>query len=102
MFYFYIYKWVAKSTGRVITYTGQTNNIERRLKEHREKRNNVILIHLEIFESRKEATQREAEFKSWKKIRPPSLYKNTQWKNKLLLELSYTHIVDEILNKYCH
>ena len=55
-------------------YIGQTNNIERRLKDHNRGKDHSskigmpwILIHKEIFESRKEAINREIYLKSIKK-----------------------------------
>ena len=55
-------------------YTGQTNNLERRLKEHQEKKgrgakytrsfSSVKLVYKEEFATRKEAGAREKYFKS--------------------------------------
>ncbi len=66
MFYVYLIK---SSEG--FHYTGQTENIQKRLSEHNAGISHVTkhgsnwkVIHLEIFSSRKEAMQREKWFKS--------------------------------------
>ncbi len=55
-------------------YTGCTNNIEKRVKQHNESklgahytklRRPVALIYSEVFKTLKKARQREAEIKSW-------------------------------------
>ena len=58
-------------------YTGQTNNLERRLREHKRKSTKSAryircfesceLVYFETYQSRGEAMRREAEIKSWKK-----------------------------------
>ncbi len=67
-------------------YVGQTNNLERRLYDHRSQRGgrytkrskNHKLVYSEKFETRKEAVRRERELKSGQ---------GRQWlKNKLSLE----------------
>ena len=54
------------------TYTGYTNNLDRRLREHErgevkstKKFKPFELVHLEEFETRKEAKERELYFKSY-------------------------------------
>jgi len=83
-----------------MTYTGYTSNIEIRMKHHRLKKSNyrLRLIHLEIFDTKKEATKREADFKRWKSDRT-EYYKNQRWKRGLLNEPQFNHIIDEILAK---
>ncbi len=65
MYYLYILKF---KTGKL--YTGVTNNIERRIKEHESKargwtkfQGNFILIHSEKFPTLSEAKKREWELK---------------------------------------
>ena len=57
-------------------YVGCTNNLERRLNQHNNSasgahytkiRRPVVLIHKETFETLKEARQREAEIKGWRR-----------------------------------
>ncbi|MFH0906944.1 MAG: GIY-YIG nuclease family protein [bacterium] len=55
-------------------YTGCTNDIKKRIKQHNESklgahytklRRPVVLMYLEVFNTLKKARQREAEIKSW-------------------------------------
>jgi len=69
MFYIYIIRSIVN--GRF--YVGSTNNIERRLHEHNNGKSKYtsltkpfILLHKEIYSSRKEAVQREMFLKSGK------------------------------------
>ena len=56
-------------------YTGTTNNIERRLKEHKTKNGSVYtsakgakeIIYQESFPTRSEAMKREVEIKKWRR-----------------------------------
>ena len=57
-------------------YVGSTNNLEKRLTQHNELKSGahytkirrpVVLIYSETFQTLKEARQREAEIKSWKR-----------------------------------
>ncbi|MEO9483248.1 MAG: GIY-YIG nuclease family protein [Ekhidna sp.] len=66
---FFVY--AIKSTSRNYIYVDLTNNLERRLSEHNEGRNRTtkpyrpfVLIHLEKFETRMEARNREKYLKS--------------------------------------
>ncbi|OGY11167.1 MAG: hypothetical protein A3H88_01125 [Candidatus Blackburnbacteria bacterium RIFCSPLOWO2_02_FULL_44_9] len=64
-------------------YIGQTNNIERRLKEHQAKSSKSAkyiryfatcnLVHSEIYNSRSEAIKRERELKKWPKAQKEAL-----------------------------
>lgn len=64
-------------------YIGQTNNLGKRLKEHKNKSNksakyvryfdSVELVYSEKYRTRKEAMQREIELKKWTKIRKEAL-----------------------------
>lgn len=66
-------------------YIGQTNNLERRLKEHRDKSgkgakyiryfNSVKLVYSEEFQTRTEAIKREIELKKLTKIKKEALIK---------------------------
>jgi len=64
-------------------YIGQTNNLERRLKEHKEKSSKSAkyikyfsgfdLVYSEDYPTRKEAMQREAQLKKWTKAKKEAL-----------------------------
>lgn len=71
MFYVYILECY-DSKGKMTYYTGSTNNVERRLREHRSgrgarytrmRKNDLTLVYLEQYETLKEARKREAEIK---------------------------------------
>ncbi|HUH35730.1 MAG TPA: GIY-YIG nuclease family protein [Moheibacter sp.] len=68
---FHIY--IIYSTQLDLYYVGQTNNLERRLLDHRNSRSNYtkrakdwILVYFESFESRSDALRREKEIKAKK------------------------------------
>lgn len=64
-------------------YTGQTNNLEKRLKEHRNKSsksakyiryfNSFKLVYSEKYPTRKKAMQREAQLKRWSKAKKENI-----------------------------
>ena len=64
-------------------YTGQTNNLERRLKDHQNKSsrtakyiryfNSVKLVYSEEYPTRKEAMQREIQLKRWPKAKKEAI-----------------------------
>ena len=64
-------------------YIGQTNNLEKRLKEHQDKSSksakyvryfdSVKLVYSEKYTTRKEAMQREAQLKKWPKTKKEAL-----------------------------
>jgi len=65
-------------------YVGCTNNLERRLKQHNDSkwgahytkiRRPVILKYKETFQTLKEARQREAEIKGWRREKKLALFK---------------------------
>lgn len=66
-------------------YIGQTNNLEKRLKEHQDKSyrsakyvryfDSVKLVYSEKYLTRKEAMQREAQLKKWPKTKKEALIK---------------------------
>ena len=71
MFFIYVLKCADKSF-----YVGCTNNLEKRLKQHNDSkwgahytkiRRPVSLKYCESYKTLKEARQREAEIKSWRK-----------------------------------
>lgn len=76
-------------------YIGQTNNLEKRLKEHRTKSSKsakyiryfpgFTLVYSEKYPTRKEAMQREAQVKNWTKSKKEALIDNNI---KLLKRLS--------------
>lgn len=77
---FYVYLLASKRNGTL--YVGLTNDIERRIMEHKQKvvegftaRYNVnMLVYFEEFESSEEAALRERRMKKWKRL----------WKLKLI------------------
>ena len=64
-------------------YIGQTNNLEKRLKEHQNKTSKSAkyiryfssskLVYSEKYPTRKEAMQREAQLKRWTRVKKESL-----------------------------
>jgi len=67
-------------------YVGQTNNLEKRIKEHKNKSNRSAkyiryfssfeLVYSETYKTRKKAMQREAQLKRWSKAKKEALVKN--------------------------
>lgn len=78
MYYLYILR-----TSSNTLYIGQTNNLEKRLKEHKSKSgrsakyvryfNSVELVYSEKYKTRKEAMQREIELKKLTKVKKEAL-----------------------------
>lgn len=77
MYYFYVLRCFDNSL-----YCGQTNDLEKRVKEHNSSlksakytrgRRPVKLVHFEKFISLKEAVQRETEVKKWSKEKKETL-----------------------------
>lgn len=68
-------------------YVGQTNNLQKRLKEHKGKTSRSAkyiryfksfeVVYSEIHRTRSEAMKREAELKSWTKAKKEALIKNS-------------------------
>jgi len=64
-------------------YIGQTNNLEKRIKEHQNKTaksakyiryfSSFELVHSETYKSRKEAMRREAQLKKWPKAKKEAI-----------------------------
>ena len=64
-------------------YIGQTNNLEKRLKEHKNKSSKsakyiryftgFTLVYSEKYSTRKEAMQREAQLKKWSRVKKEAL-----------------------------
>ena len=81
MFYVYILR-----TSLDTLYIGQTNNLEKRLKEHQSKSiksakyvryfSSVKLIYSEKYPARKEAMQREIQLKGWSRAKKEALIKS--------------------------
>lgn len=67
-------------------YTGQTNNLEKRIKEHKSKNSKSAkyiryfdsfeLVYHETYSSRKEAMRRETQLKNWPKAKKEALILN--------------------------
>lgn len=78
MYYVYILRTSANTL-----YTGQTNNLKKRLKEHKSKSGrsakyirsfpSFSLVYSEKYKTRKEAMQREMELKGWTKVQKEAL-----------------------------
>lgn len=70
-------------TSKNTLYIGQTNNLEKRVKEHREKSvrsakyikyfDSFELVYSETFASRSESMKREAQLKKWSKLKKETL-----------------------------
>ncbi|MDO1499676.1 GIY-YIG nuclease family protein [Winogradskyella maritima] len=85
MNYWYVYIMANKPNG--VIYIGATDNIDERVKEHKmkvypksftAKYNCETLVYFEEFESGKEASKRERQFKKWKR----------EWKIRLIEEMN--------------
>lgn len=78
MFYVYILR-----TSSNTLYVGQTNNLKKRLDEHKNKTgksakyiryfNSFELVYSEKLSTRREAMQREAEIKNWSKTKKEAI-----------------------------
>ncbi len=80
------YVYIMSNFGRTVLYIGVTNNIERRVLEHKSgigskftgKYNCVYLIYYERMQDISQAIKREKQLKTWKR----------DWKMKLITELN--------------
>ena len=69
------YTYILSNKNRTVLYVGYTENIKTRLIQHKNGKGSVFtkkynvfdLIHLEKFEMKKEAKQREKQLKNWHK-----------------------------------
>ena len=69
------YTYILSNKNRTVLYVGYTENIKTRLIQHKNGKGSVFtkkynvfdLIHLETFEMKKEAKQREKQLKNWHK-----------------------------------
>lgn len=87
MFFVYILR-----TSSNTLYIGQTNNLEKRLREHKSKSkrsarytryfSSVSLIYSEEYQTRKEAMQREIELKKLTKVQKEELIKKQKINKK--------------------
>ncbi|OQA51983.1 MAG: GIY-YIG nuclease superfamily protein [candidate division WS2 bacterium ADurb.Bin280] len=78
MFYVYILRTINNQL-----YIGQTNSLDRRKIEHRDSRCgakfikdnscNFQIVYYEVFNSRKEAVEREKQLKGWRRIKKEAL-----------------------------
>ncbi len=74
--------YILRTSGNTL-YIGQTNNLERRLKEHQTKSNrsakyvryfdSVKLVYSEKYQTRHDAMKRELELKKWPKAKKEEL-----------------------------
>ena len=98
MYYIYILR-----TSSNTLYVGQTNNLERRLKEHKNKSSRSAkyiryfssfkLDYSEQYLTRKEATEREIQLKKWSKVK-----KETLIKGNLKLQKSFNFALETKLH----
>jgi putative endonuclease len=73
--------YIMTNSTRTVLYTGMTNNIERRVAEHKTHQkkgftdtyNTTSLIYYETYESPKEAIAREKQIKRWARIKKHNL-----------------------------
>ena len=82
MKYYYVY--ILRTSSNTL-YTGQTNDLEKRLKEHKSKSiksakyiryfSSFKLVHSEEYQTRSEAMQREAQLKKLTKAKKEALIK---------------------------
>ncbi len=76
--------YILRTSGNTL-YIGQTNNLQKRLKEHKNKSgrsakyvryfDSVELVYFEKYLTRSEAMQREAELKRWPKKKKEDIIK---------------------------
>lgn len=88
---FYVY--ILRTSSNTL-YTGQTNNLEKRLKEHASKSSKSAryirsftsfeLVYSEIHKTRKEAMQREYQLKNWPKAKKEALVSRDSTSSKKL------------------
>ena len=84
------YLYILRTSSNTL-YIGQTNNLEKRLKEHQTKGgksakytryfSNLELVYTEAFATRKEAVHREAQLKKWPRSQKDALIKRAISKN---------------------
>lgn len=75
-------------TDKDTLYVGQTNNLKKRIKEHKERSrksakymryfSSFELVHSEVHKTRSDAMKREAEIKKWPKAKKEELVKQTK------------------------
>lgn len=81
------YVYILRTSSNTL-YIGQTNNLERRLKEHQDKSNKSAkyiryfdsfkLVYSEEYPTKIEAMKREYELKQWTKVKKETLVKNSK------------------------
>ena len=89
MTYYYLYILASKRNGTL--YTGVTNNLERRIQEHKigivkgftKQYREHILVHFEEYQDVREAIAREKQLKEWRRIWKIELIEkmNPTWKD---------------------
>ena len=87
---FYVY--ILRTSSNTL-YIGQTNNLEKRLKEHQSKSgksakyvryfDSVKLVYSETYKTRKEAMQREIQLKKWTRSEKEELIKSDYYQQGL-------------------
>lgn len=92
-------------TSKNTLYVGQTNNLERRLKEHKEGKGKAAkyiryfssfgLVYKERYNSRAKVMRREAELKSWPKTKKEKLIMDATQKNEYYQKEIYLAQVDK-------
>ena len=90
--------YIITNPSRTVFYVGVTNNLLRRVFEHKskivegftDKYNCVIVVYYEYYETIKEAIRREKQLKSWKRERKLRLIKKMNPELRDLWEDIYT------------
>ncbi len=85
------YVYITTNPGKTVLYIGVTNNLQRRLSEHRENRNNKLkftgryfcynLLYYEEYKYINDAISREKEIKKWRREKKENLINtlNPKW-----------------------
>jgi putative endonuclease len=94
---FYVY--ILRTSSNTL-YIGQTNNLEKRLGEHRLKKGSSAkymryfssfeMVYSEEFKTRREAMRREYELKQWTKVKKENLIANSLKLKKMPQQDLYT------------
>jgi predicted GIY-YIG superfamily endonuclease len=104
---YFFYQWLSiNKLERKIEYyiyTGHTNNLDRRLKEHRKNpryrsKKNKQLIWFEVYNTRDAARNREYEFKNWSKQYKYNSRKHKEYLKLMIKNNQKLDLFDKIIN----
>ena len=105
---YFFYQWLSiNKLERKIEYyiyTGHTNNLDRRLKEHRKNpryrsKKNKQLIWFEVYNTRDAARNREYEFKNWSKLYRCNSRKHIDFIKFMIKNNQKLDLFDKIINQ---